>query len=68
MRTEHGLKFQPIIFDSTVKMHPPLQDFLAIVLDTMTMHINPQYKHITMFYWSAMLVCSLDYSAVFKGR
>ena len=27
-----------------------LQDFLAIVMDIMTMHINPQYKHIIMFY------------------
>ena len=36
-------------------MHPLLQDFFAVIMDTMTMHINPQYKHITMFYWSARL-------------
>ena len=46
-------KFQPMTFESTGKMHPLLQDFLAVVMDTMTMHINPQYKHITMLYWSA---------------
>ena len=28
----------------------------------MTMHINPQYKHITMFYWSAQLPCCLQKS------
>ena len=31
-------------------MHPLLQDFLAVVMDIMTMRINPQYKYITMFY------------------
>ena len=41
-------------------MHPLLQDFLAVVMDTMIMHINPQYKHITMFYWSARLSCCLQ--------
>ena len=43
-------------------MHPLLQDFLAVVMDTMTMHINPQYKYITMFYWSARLSCCLQKS------
>ena len=43
-------------------MHPLLQDFLAVVMDTMTMHINPQYKHITMIYWSARLSCCLQKS------
>ena len=38
---QHGLKFLPIIFESTGKMHPLLQDFLAVVMDTMTTHINP---------------------------
>ena len=42
--------------------HPLLQDFLAVVMDTMTMHINPQYKHITMFYWSTRLSCCLQKS------
>ena len=37
-------------------------DFLAVVMDTMTMHINPQYKHITMFYWSTRLSCCLQKS------
>ena len=31
-------------------------------MDTMIMHINPQYKHITMFYWSAQLSCCLQKS------
>ena len=40
-----------------------MQDFLAIVMDTMTMHINSkQYKHITLFYWSARLSCCLQTS------
>ena len=43
-------------------MHPLLQDFLAVVMDTMTMHINLQYKHITVFYWSARLSCCLQKS------
>ena len=43
-------------------MYPLLQDFLAVVMDTMTMHINPQYKHITMFYWSARLSCCFQES------
>ena len=43
-------------------MHPLLQDFLAVVMDTMTMHINPQYKHITMLYRSARLSCCLQKS------
>ena len=36
--------------------------FSRISLDTMTMHINPQYKHITMFYWCARLSCCLQKS------
>ena len=56
---QNGLKFLPISFQSTGKMHPLLQDFLAVVMDTMTMHINP---HITMFYWSARLSCCLEKS------
>ena len=59
---QNGLKFLPIIFESTGKMHPLLQDFLAIIMDTMTMHINPQYKYITMFYWSTRLSCCLQKS------
>ena len=43
-------------------MYPLLQDFLAIVMNTMTMHINPQYKHIMMFYWSVRLSCCLQKS------
>ena len=43
-------------------MHQLVQDFLAIVMDTMTMHINPQYKHINMCYWSARLSCCLQKS------
>ena len=54
---QNGLKFLPLIFWSTGKMHPLLQDFLAVVMDTMTMHINPQYKHITYYY--VLLVCSI---------
>ena len=48
-------------------MHPLLQDFLAIVMNTMTMHINPQYKHITIFYWSARISCCLQKS-IAKSR
>ena len=59
---QNGLKFLPIIFESAGKMHPVLQDFLAIVMDIKTMHINPRYKHITMFYWSARLSCCLQKS------
>ena len=62
VQRENRLKFLPIIFESTDKMHPLLQDFLAVVMDTMTMHINPQYKHIIMFYWSARLSCYLQKS------
>ena len=47
-------------------IQPLLQDFLqpllVVVMDTMTMHINPQYKHITKFYWSARLSCCLQKS------
>ena len=38
--------------------------FLAVIMDTMTMHINPQYKLITMFYWSARFTCCLQKSTV----
>ena len=37
-------------------MHPLLQDFLAVVMDTMTRHIKPQYKHA---YHYVLLVCSI---------
>ena len=48
-------------------MHPLLQDFLAVVMDTMTMHINPQYKHIKMFYWYARLPCCCLQKSVAKS-
>ena len=62
--TQNDLKFPQTIFESTDKMHPPLQDFLTAVMDimTMTMHINPQYKHITILYWSVRLSCCLQKS------
>ena len=37
-----GLKFLPIIFESTGKMHPLLQDFLAVVMDFVQLLMNPR--------------------------
>ena len=60
---QNGLKFLPII-EFTGKMHPPLQDFLAVVMDIMTMNIISTLS-INISPRSTGL---LDYLAVFKSR
>ena len=57
---QNGLKFLPIIFESTGSMHPLLQDFLVVVMDTMTMHINPQYKHVLLVCSTILLSSKVD--------
>ena len=55
----NGLKFLPIIFDSTGKFHPVTGSFFNIVMNMMSDGMSFESKSISNFYWSARLSCCL---------
>ena len=51
----NGLKFLPIIFDSTGKFHPATGSFFNIFMNMMNDGMSLEPKSISNFYWSARL-------------
>ena len=58
----NGLKFLPIIFESTGKFHPATGSFFNTVMNMMSDGMSFESKSITSFYWSARLSCCLHKS------
>ena len=56
----NGLKFLPIIFESTGKFHPVTDNFFNIVMNMMNDGMSLESKSISNFYWSARLSCCLQ--------
>jgi hypothetical protein len=59
---QNGLKFLPIIIETSGKMHPKTSIFYNIVLNTLTSGANLAVASITKFYWASRLSCCLQKS------
>ena len=58
----NGLKFLPIIFESTGKFHPATGSFFNTIMNMVSDGMSFESKSISNFYWSARLSCCLHKS------
>ena len=65
---KNGTKFLPLIFETSGKYHPVLDNFFIVILNTMNSGMSPEYSSISKFYWASRLSCCLQKSVAYAVR
>jgi len=65
---KNGIKFLPLIVETSGKHHPVFDNFFNIILNTMNTGMHPEYSSISKFYWASRLSCCLQKSIAYAVR